>query len=189
MRKLIAKAWMTLDGVFDADNMDTWFDPYNSDARAAHIQETILGSDAFIYGRTTYQMLAPYWSTLENNEFGIADRLNEAPKYIVSSTLQDADWDNSTIISDNVVEAIANLKEQPGQDIMIDGSATLVQSLMDRDLLDEYQLVVHPVIMGSGKHYFKDGMDMTRLELIQTKPLDLGVIVMRYQPTIATEEA
>ena len=80
MRKVVAKAWMTLDGVFDAGTMDQWFNPFHSDERAASIKDTVLASDAMIYGRTTYEMLAPYWSSLHNNEFGIADKLNSVPK-------------------------------------------------------------------------------------------------------------
>src|SRR5690242_13666900 len=115
MKKLVASEWVTLDGVFDADTMGEWFNPYESDERAEHIKEWALTSDTFLLGHTTYEMLAPYWSSLQNNEMGIADRLNSAPKYVVSSTLQDARWNNSTIIKANVVEEVRKLKQQPGQ--------------------------------------------------------------------------
>ncbi len=180
--KLVVSEWVTLDGVFDADTMDQWFNPYHSDDRAEYIKETILASDAILLGGVTYEMLAPYWSSLKNNEMGIAGRLNSAPKYVVSSTLKKAEWNNSTIIKENVVEEITKLKQQRGQDILITGSATLVQSLMGTDLIDEYRFLVHPIIMGSGKRFFKDGMVTTRLKLVSTKMYPLGVVVLSYQP-------
>ena len=182
MRKLVVSEWVTLDGVFDADTMDQWFNPYHSDERAEYIQETILASDALLLGGVTYEMLAPYWSSLRNNEMGIADRLNSAPKYVVSSTPLKAKWNNSTIIKENVVEEVTKLKQQPGQDILITGSGTLVQSLMQTDLIDEYKFLIHPIIMGSGKRFFKEGMDTTRLKLVKTKTFNLGVVLLCYQP-------
>jgi dihydrofolate reductase len=181
MRKLVSKAWVTLDGVFDADTMDQWFNPYQTAERNAEIKKTVLESDAMLYGRTTYEMLAPYWSKLENNEFGIADKLNSVPKYVVSTTLKSADWNNSTIISENVVEEITKLKQQPGQQILLDGSATLAHSLMETGLIDEYRFLVHPYIMGSGKRFFPDGIKAP-LKLVSTKTLDSGVVVLYYQP-------
>lgn len=184
MRKLIVSERVTLDGVFDADTMDQWFMPYQSDDSAEYIKEGVLECDVYLLGRTTYEMLAPYWSSLKNNEMGIADKLNSVSKYVVSSTLEKAEWNNSTIIKDakRVVEEITRLKEQPGQGILIHGSATLVQSLLEAELIDEYQFLVHPIIMGSGKRFFKDGMPTTKLKLVKTKTLGLGVILLCYQP-------
>lgn len=182
MRKLFASEWVSLDGVFDAGNMDQWFNPYHSDERMAYIQQMILGSDAILFGRTTYEMLAPYWSTLKNNEMGVADQLNNVAKYVVSSTLKTADWHNTTIIKDNVADAISKLKQQPGQDMHIEGSPALVQSLMPTGLIDEYRFLVHPAIAGNGKRFFKDGMDATKLELVKTKTFSLGVVLLCYQP-------
>jgi len=183
MRKLVVSAWLTLDGVFDAYTMDQWFNLYDSEERQEYIREGILASGALLLGRTTYEMLAPYWSSMKNNEMGVAAKLNSAPKYVVSSTLKRAEWNNSTIIKDNVVEEITMLKQQPGHEIQIEGSATLVQSLMETDLIDEYRFLVHPIIMGSGKRFFKDGMHTTKLKLVKTKTLDLGVMLLCYQPT------
>ena len=124
MRKLIVSAWMTLDGVFDAGSMDQWFNPYDSAGRQEYIRDGILEANAQLYGRTTYEMLAPYWSAMKNNEMGVAAKLNSEPKYVVSSTLRKAEWNLSTIIKENVVEEIRKLKEQPGREIQIVGSAT-----------------------------------------------------------------
>jgi dihydrofolate reductase len=183
LRKLVVSEWMTLDGVFDADTMKEWFEPYDSPERQNYIRENVLTSDAFLVGRVTYEMLASYWPNQKNNEMGIADRLNSAPKYVVSSTLKKAEWNNSTIINEDVVEEVTKLKQQPGQNILMFGSATLVQSLMEADLIDEYRFLVHPTIMGAGKRFFKDGMVATKLKLVKTKILDSGVTLDCYQST------
>jgi dihydrofolate reductase len=183
MRKIIVSEWITLDGVFDSDPIffEKWFMPYHSNDRAESIQDGILGCDAILFGRKTYEMLAPYWSSLKNNEMGIADHMNSVNKYVVSKTLKTAEWNNSTIIRDDVVEEINKLKRQPDHDILIIGSATLVQSLMESDLIDEYRFLVHPIIMGTGKRFFKDETHTTKLKLIKTKALDLGVILLWYE--------
>ncbi len=180
-RKLIVSAWTTLDGVFDADTMGEWFMPYDSLSRQNYIREGILACDALLLGRKTYEMLAAYWSPLKNNEMGVAAKLNSVAKYVVSSTLKKADWNNSTIIGKDIIEEIAQLKQHPGNEIQIEGSAILVQSLMEADLIDEYRLLVHPVIMGKGKRFFKEGMN-TRLKLIKTQTLEAGVILLCYEP-------
>jgi dihydrofolate reductase len=140
-----------------------------------------LASGAILLGRTTYEMLASYWPYQKNDDNGPASKLNSVSKYVVSSTLKKAEWNNSTIIKEHVVEEITKLKQQPGHEIQIEGSATLVQSLMETDLIDEYRFLVHPIIMGRGKRFFKDGMATTRLKLVSTKTHPRGVVVLSYQ--------
>jgi dihydrofolate reductase len=181
MRKLVVSEWMTLDGVFDADTMDTWFIPYHSKERAAYITEVTESCDAMLYGRTTYAMLAPYWSAEKNDTNGPAAKLNSVRKYVVSSTLKKAAWNNSTIINANAVEEIAKLKQQHGREILVTGSATLVQSLMEADLVDEYRFLVQPIIVGNGKRFFNDGTTAP-LQLVEAKPFSFGVVLLRYQP-------
>jgi dihydrofolate reductase len=184
MRKLVVSEWLSLDGVFDADTMKEWFHPYNSKDRQERITALVLASDAFLFGRVTYEMLAGYWPKVQNNDNGdleVASRLNSLPKYVVSSTLKQTEWSNSTIINKSAVKEITNLKQQPGHNILVFGSATLVESLMDADLVDEYRLLVHPIIMGSGKRAFKDGMATTKLTLGETKTLSSGVMSLCYQ--------
>src|SRR5206468_3836274 len=147
----------------------------------AYIQDGITAAGAFLFGRTTYEMLASYWSKMKNNEMGVAAKLNSGQKYVVSSTLKKAEWNNSTVITDNVTAQIANLKAQPGGEIQIEGSATLVQSLMAANLIDEDRFLVYPVIMGSGKRFFKDRMQSPNLDLVETKTLDKGVVLLSYQ--------
>jgi len=181
MRKLIVSAWITLDGIFDADLMQQWYAPFDSESRQNYTRDGILACDALMFGRVTYEMLAPYWSAQKNNEMGVADKLNNAPKYVISSSLKKTDWNNSTIIRENLVEEITRLKQQPGREIQIEGSATLVQSLMELDLIDEYRFLVHPIIMGTGKSFYKAGMQTKGLKLVKTEPLDKGVIALYYE--------
>jgi dihydrofolate reductase len=184
MRKLVVSEWLSLDGVFDADTMQQWFHPYDSKDRQQRITELVLASDAFLFGRVTYEMLAGYWPKVKNNDkddLEIANRLNSSPKYVVSSTLKQAEWSKSIIINNSVVQEITKLKQQPGHNLLVFGSATLVESLMDADLIDEYRLLVHPIIMGSGKRAFKDGMTTTKLTLGETTTLSSGVISLCYQ--------
>jgi dihydrofolate reductase len=181
MRKLVVSEWVTLDGVFDADSMPQWFNPFQSDERVKHIKKVIEACDALVFGRTTYEMLGPYWSTQKNDENGPAAKLNSVRKYVVSSTLRKAEWNNSTIIKDNVEKEIAALKQGSGGDILVLGSAALVRSLSGGDLVDEYRFLVHPIIMGSGKRFFTEGMGMTKLKSLETKTLEMGVVAHRYE--------
>lgn len=120
---------------------------------------------------------------MTNNEFGIADQLNNQPKYVVSNTLKQAVWKNSTIISgDNIMGQIADLKQQPGGSIAITGSATLVQALIKADLIDLYRLYVHPIVLGSGLRLFQDGLPQKGLKLVETKQFQTGVMVLAYEP-------
>ena len=122
MRKIIVS-----DGIFEAETMGQWAAPYYSEEREQLIRGTILASDTLLLGRTTYELQAWYWPKQKEDKYGIANHKNSMPKYVVTSRPLRAQWNNSTIIQRNVVEAIATLKEQPGQDILIEGSATLVE--------------------------------------------------------------
>ena len=181
MRKIIVSAWISIDGVFDAELMPQWYAPFDSESRQNYIRDGILACDAILFGRHTYQMLAPYWSSLKNNEMGVADKLNSVEKYVVSTSLKKAEWNNSTLIGDNVMDEIAKLKQRTGTEIQVEGSAALVRSLAEHDLVDEYRLLVHPIIMGTGKNFFSNGMQTKGLKLARTEKLDKGVIVLYYQ--------
>jgi dihydrofolate reductase len=183
MRKLVVSEWLSLDGVYDADTMPQWFAPYDSEERQAWIKDGILAADAFLLGRVTYEMLMSYWPKVtdrDNKEIEVADRLNSAPKYVVSAKLKAANWNNSTIIVHSVAKEIAELKPQSGKDILVLGSGTLVQSLIEADLIDEYRFLVHPILAGSGKRPFRNGMASAKLKLVETKELSLGVAALRY---------
>jgi dihydrofolate reductase len=179
MRKLWVKAWITLDGVFDADTMDHWWHPYDSAERREYIMEEYRSGDVYLLGRTTYEMLWPGWSTQTTGD-GPGPILNRMKKYVVSTTLATAPWKESTIIRENVVEEITKLKQQPGKDMIIDGSASLVQSLQGTDLIDEYRFLVQPFIMGRGRRFFPDGTPQTKLRLVESKLIPFQVLFTTF---------
>jgi dihydrofolate reductase len=182
MRKIIVAEFLTLDGVMEASA--EWQPSYVGDDVAEEIKAAIHAAEASLYGRTTYEMFAAYWPSQTNNEFGIADKLNGERKFVVSNSLEKAEWNNSTLIRGKVVEKIRKLKQQPGGDIRLVGSATLAQSLMQTNLVDEYWLLVHPIVRGRGKRLFKQGMEPVSLKLVETKSFSSGVVLLRYRPVI-----
>ena len=137
--------------------------------------------DAYPLGRVTYEMLWPGWSKQTTGD-GPGPILNRMYKYVVSNTLSTAPWKESTIISGNVVEEIRKLKQQPGKDIIIDGSGSLVQSLMGTGLIDEYRFLVQPFVMGRGRRFFPDGTPPTPLKLVESQMQSFGSLALVYQP-------
>jgi dihydrofolate reductase len=183
MRKIIVTEWISLDGIFDASTMAEWFNPYHSEARAKSIQETIQNCEIMLYGRTTYEMLYPYWSSMKNNEMGVAEKLNTVKKYVVSTTLKEAPWGNTMIIQNDVLNKINDLKNEQGGNILIQGSATLVKALLAAGLVDELKLLVQPHLMGTDKgNFFRDlkcGLELTDLQR-----LEKGVVLLCYKPNV-----
>ncbi len=171
---------MTLDGVFDANTMDHWWQNTNNPERMRYITEQYSQGDTYLLGRVTYEMLWPGWSK-ETTGDGPGPILNRMHKYVVSTSLKSAPWKESTIISGNVVEEITRLKQLPGKDIIIDGSATLVQTLMGTGLIDEYRFLVEPFVMGRGRRFFADGTPPTKLRLVDSKELGFGSLAVVYQ--------
>lgn len=172
---------MSLDGVFDASSMEQWFNPYHSDSRAQYIQDIIHDCDAMLYGRITYDMLHGYWSLMQNNEMGVANKLNKVKKYVVSAHLKEAKWENTTIIGQNLVEAIAALKKATNGHVLIQGSATLVKALLKAGLVDELKLLITPHIMGTGNGSLFEEMNSS-LELVKVQSLEKGVLAVSYKP-------
>jgi dihydrofolate reductase len=142
--------------------------------------DELFASDAALLGRKTYEGFAEAWPS-RTGEF--ADKLNSMLKYVVSTTLNKAEWNNSTLIKDNVLQEIDKLKNMPGQDILVTGSARLVQTLIEHDLIDELRLMVFPVILGKGKRLFNGGSESHALQLVEAKPVGpAGVITLVYRP-------
>ncbi len=165
MRKIVVSMFVTLDGVMEAPNK--WsFDYWNEDAAKFKFDE-LFASDALLLGRVTYQGFAAAWPSMKD-EAGFADRMNNLPKFVVSRTLQTVEWNNSTLIKNNVVEEITKLKQQPGQDILIGGSGQLIHTLMQHNLIDVYRLLVYPIVLGSGKRLFSEGASAS-LKLIEAR--------------------
>jgi len=158
-----------------------WTWPYWHDDIGAHFFQAMSHCDAFLLGRKTWQTHGEAFEPMpEGDSFG--DVMNGMPKYVVSTTLKSAAaWRNSIIISQNVAEEVLKLKNQPGKNIYVDGSSILVHMLAQHDLVDEYSLLVYPVVLGNGKRIFPDGFH-TNLKLIETRPFPSGVVLLRYQP-------
>jgi len=178
MRKVVAGLFISLDGVVESP--DKWqFDHFDAEMMAS-MGSHIAAEDTILLGRVTYQEWAPYWPTSTDEPY--ASHINNTPKYVVSTTLDKVEWKNSTLIKGSLAEEITRLKRQPGKNIGVAGSPTLVQSLLQNDLLDELTLMIHPVIVGSGKRLFKDGSDLKRLKLVGSKTTSTGVAILTYQP-------
>jgi dihydrofolate reductase len=189
LRKLIVSEFVSLDGVMQAPggvDEDTdggfkhggWTLPYWHDDIGAHFMEAMNESDTFLLGRKTWQGHAVFESMEEGDPFG--DLMKAKRKYVVSTTLQSADaWRNSTIIHQNVLDEVRKLKEQPGQHIYVDGSSVLVHTLARHNLVDEYSLLVYPLVLGGGKRVFPADVRVD-LKLLETKPFPTGVVLMRY---------
>ena len=156
MRKVTAGLFVSLDGV--TESPETWQLPYFNDEMGEVIGAAMAQADAMLLGRVTYQEFAAYWPGVSSEDQPFADYMNNTPKYVVSTTLDTVEWNNSTLIKGNVAEEIARLKQQPGKNIGITGSVTLVQSLLQEDLLDELGLMIHPVVVGAGRRLFKEGV-------------------------------
>jgi dihydrofolate reductase len=192
MRKIIVSEFVSLDGVMQAPggvDEDTdggfahggWTGPYWHDDMGANILQELNQADTLLLGRKTWQGHAEAFEPAPADD-PFAGLLNSMQKYVVSTTLESADaWRNSTIISQDVVDEVRKLKEQPGKDIYVDGSSVLVHTLAQADLVDEYHLLVFPIVLGSGKRVFPDGF-YSGLKLIETKPFPSGVVLLRYQP-------
>ncbi len=187
MRKVTAGLFLSLDGVMESP--ERWQLPYFNDEMGEAVGAAMAATDAMLLGRVTYQEFASYWPGVSAEEQPFAGHMNNTLKYVVSTTLDKTEWQNSTLIKGDVAEEIATLKQQPGKNIGITGSATLVQSLLQEDLLDELGLMIHPVVVGSGKRLFKDGGDLKALKLVDSKTFGTGVVYLTYQLAGKEEEA
>ena len=189
MRKIVVTEFMSLDGVIDSPGGDNgfarggWTFKFNDPEGMQFKLEETLSHEALLLGRKTYQGFAAAWPG-QTDEAGFADKMNSMPKYVVSETLgpDDLTWENSTLISGDVVAEIGKLKEQPGGDILIAGSGALIRSLVEHDLIDEYRLMVFPIVLGIGNKLFGDTEDSVVLQLADSKVLASGTLILTYHP-------
>jgi dihydrofolate reductase len=182
MRKIVAGLFISLDGVVESP--DQWHFPYFNEEMGEAVASQTAASDAMLLGRVTYEEFAGYWSQ-QGSDVEMADQMNSTPKYVVSTTLESAEWQNTTLIRGNMVEELTRLKQQPGKDIAVVGSGTLVRSLLRENLLDELRLLVHPIVVGQGKRLFPDGTEQIPLQLVDAKTFSTGVLYLTYQPAAA----
>ena len=178
MRKVISGLFISLDGV--TESPDQWqFDHFDAEMGAA-LGAHIAAEDTILLGRVTYQEWEPYWPTSTDEPY--ASHINNTPKYVVSTTLDRVEWKNSKLIKGSLANEINRLKRQPGQNIGVAGSPTLVRSLLQNDLLDELILMIHPVVVGGGKRLFQDWGQLKRLKLVGSQTTSTGVSILTFQP-------
>jgi dihydrofolate reductase len=193
VRRVIVSEFVSLDGVIEDPR---WTFRFMSEERERFKFDELAASDALLLGRVTYEGFAAAWPNMMEQYEGprraelqeYTDMMNGYPKYVVSTTLEEPlEWSNSTLIKGNVAEEVSRLKKQPGKDILVFGSGDLVNTLMQHGLIDEYRLMVFPVVVGSGKRLF-DNIETTVLRLVETKTFGSGVVVLSYRPTVETAE-
>ncbi len=181
MRNVVVSEFVSLDGVMEEPS---WTFRFESEDRDQYKFDELSAADALLLGRVTYEGFAAAWPGMAEQTGEYGAWMNGYPKYVVSTTLQEPlEWSNSTLIEGNVAEGISRLKQQPGKDILVFGSAGLVETLVQRDLIDEYRLMVFPVVVGGGKRLFGDGIGTKVLELVDTRTFDSGAVVLTYRPT------
>jgi dihydrofolate reductase len=187
MRNLFVTEFVSLDGVMEdpggAEGYEHggWSFQFTTPESMAYKLDELNATDAILLGRVTYEGFAKAWPTVKD-DVGFADRMNGLPKYVVSTTLQSADWNNSTIISGDVADAVAKLKAENGGDIMVAGSQQLVRTLLEHDLVDEIRLMVSPLVLGSGKRIFDGVAGKKVLELADSTTYSSGNLVLTYRP-------
>jgi dihydrofolate reductase len=186
MGRIVVTEFVSLDGVMEApgggedfEHAGWTFEIARGDEGDKFKLDEALEAEALLLGRRTYEGFAAAWPGREG-EF--ADKFNNMPKYVVSSTLEQAEWNNSTLLKGDVAEEVSRLREQPGGDIVVHGSAQLVQTLLEHDLVDELRLMVFPVVLGSGKRLFGATSDKKRLRLADSKTVGDGVEILIYEP-------
>jgi dihydrofolate reductase len=187
MRKVILSNMVTLDGFFEGPNreldwhiVDEEFNEYANDL--------LSNVDALLFGRLTYQLMADYWPAAATNpstsksDLEIADKMNNLPKIVFSKTLQRVEWNNSRLVKENIAEEISKIKQQAGKDMVIFGSGNIVSAFMHLGLIDEYRIIVNPVVLGSGNPLFKGINEKHNLKLLKTRVFSSGIVILFYEP-------
>jgi dihydrofolate reductase len=187
MSKLVVSEFVSIDGVMEdpgggeSFGRGGWAFQFERGAEGDRFKyDELMAAGAMLLGRVTYEGFAQAWPNMQADEFG--KKMNSMPKYVVSSTLRSADWNNSTVVDGDLAKNVAELSERVEGDILIAGSAQLVQALTDLGLVDEYRLMVYPIVLGDGKRLFSDTSQVHSLRMVDAKPLDSGILALIYQP-------
>jgi dihydrofolate reductase len=200
MRKVIVNEWMTLDGVVQAPggpDEDTtggfehggWHLQYFDDMSREWVVENLTAAGGFLLGRRTYDAFAGHWPNASEEEQVIAKPLNTKPKYVASTTLtHPLGWQNSTVLNADVAEAVAALKQEDGDDLLVLGSTKLVQTLIEHDPVDEFRVMIDPLVVGGGKRIFRDDGELRPLRLVDSRVTTTGAIIATYAPAQAGRE-
>lgn len=185
MRTLAITQNITIDGSIEM--LDDWFDPQgqgdvDSSDLLAELHSQDEKADGFLVGRQTFEDLRSYWPLQTDDATGITDYLNHVQKYVISTTMTDPQWQNSTVLSGDAVEQVRALKNAPGRDIVVTGSISLCHTLIAAELVDEYRMFTYPVVQGRGRPLFPEGYSIASLELLDAKSFRNGVTYASYQP-------
>jgi dihydrofolate reductase len=193
MRKLIVNEFLSLDGVMQGPGSPDedreggfahggWQIPYFDEVFAEVAAEGIAEAGGYLFGRKTYEIMAAFWPSQPDDDM-FAATLNGLPKYVASTTLSEPlEWKNSSLLKGDVAKAVAELKEQDGKNLVVLGSGELVQTLMENDLVDEFGLMIHPIVLGAGKQLFREGSVKRPLRLIRSTTSSKGVVIASYEP-------
>jgi dihydrofolate reductase len=191
MRKVILSNMVTLDGFFEGPNKELDWQIVDGENKEYAI-DLLSKVDALLFGRVTYQLMADYWPAAATNpstpksDLEIADKMNNLPKIVFSKTLQEVKWNNSRLVKENIAEEISKMKQQPGKDMVIFGSGSIVSTFMQHGLIDEYRIIVNPIVLGNGNPLFKSINGKQNLKLLNTKVFDSGIVILFYEPAQAS---
>ena len=183
--RLVITENITLDGVVEAT--DGWFAPAGDDEEVDNsdiegvLHQHMAQQDGLLLGRVTFEEMRGYWPLQRDDTTGITDHLNQVDKYVVTRTLVEPGWDNTTVLSGPLREQVTSLKDTPGGDLLLTGSIAVAHELIEAGLVDEYRLFVYPVVIGRGRRLFPDGIDLGKLRLAEATPFRSGVVLMTYQ--------
>jgi dihydrofolate reductase len=195
MPRIVVSEFLTLDGVMQAPggaDEDTsggferggWQQPYFDDIFGSTLMDAFAATDGLLLGRRTYDIFAAWWPE-QSADDPLAATMNGLQKYVVSTTLSEPlAWENSRLIKTDLADEVSMLKRGSGRDILVIGSGELVQSLIKLDLVDAYRLMIHPLVLGTGKRLFRDGTTPTNLRLVESKPTGTGVLILDYVPEL-----
>ena len=186
MRNIIVSNLISVDGMFAGPNDELdWF-VWNEET-ADYVKALFREVDTLLFGRVTYELMADYWPHATDEDPIIADMMNNLPKVVFSRTLDKVDWQNSRIVSSNITAEVTRLKKQPGKDMVIFGSGSIVSDLSQQGLIDDYRLFINPVILGNGKAHFSGLTRMINLQLVETRTFSTGVVLLRYRPKMVEQ--
>jgi dihydrofolate reductase len=188
VRKVVVSQFVSLDGV--VEDPSSWTFQFSGEEQQKYKLDELAAADTLLLGRVTYEEFAAAWPKMMEQYEGpgraelgeYADMMNGYPKFVVSTTLREAEWNNSTVITGNVADEVSRLKQQPGKDILVFGSTELVNALVRHGLVDEFRLMVFPIVLGGGKRLFEDAGEQRALSLVDTKTFNTDVVVLTYEP-------
>ena len=179
MRKVIVSTYATLDG--RVDDLPEWTVPYDDAGAVKYHTDLLASSDGLLLGRKTYEIFAATWPSL-SGQLSYIDKLNSMAKHVASTTLTDLQWQNSHLIEGDVADGVAKLKQQPGQDLVMYGCHDLMHTLLEHDLIDEYRILIHPVLLGKGRNFLNHVAKRVNLDLVDTTVIPPGIAILTYQP-------